>query len=407
MALQSFFVDFNSYFASVEQQLRPELRGRPVGVVPVMAETTCCIAASYEAKAFGVKTGTSVAEARRLCPAIVIVEARPPVYVDYHHKLVKIIESCIHIDQVMSIDEVICTLTASQRRRENALKLAQQVKDAIKGLVGTELRCSVGIAPNFFLAKTAAEMQKPDGCVVIDHDDLPDCLFGLQPGDLYGIGRRMNQRLLEHGIDTVEALYRADKATLRHVWNGIEGERMYDRLRGRIVYTPPTQRNSIGHSHVLAPDYRTPAATFAVLHKLLQKAAMRLRHYHQLSGRLLINIDYLKGGGWYEKLNLDPTDDTMQLLQALKLAWDRRPRPMPPPLRVGVVLTQLIDRQQQSLDLFAADRKQAPLNTALDRINERFGRNAIYFGGAHMAQDAAPMRISFTHIPEPEIEGDK
>jgi DNA polymerase IV len=391
----------------VEQQLRPDLRGRPVGVVPVMAETTCCIAASYEAKAFGVKTGTNVAEARRLCPDIVMVEARPPVYVDYHHKLVKIIESCIHIDKVLSIDEVICSLLGRQCQREEALKLARHVKAAIKSLAGTELRCSIGIAPNFFLAKTAAEMQKPDGCVVIDHDELPDCLFGLRPGDLYGIGRRMEQRLLEHGIDSVEALCRADKPLLRKVWGGIEGERMFDKLRGKTVYTPPTQRSSIGHSHVLAPDYRTPEATFAVLHKLLQKAAMRLRHYRQLSGRLLVNVDYLEGGGWYEKLNPDPTDDTVQLLKALKLAWNRRPQPMPAPLRVGVVLAKLIDQQQQSLDLFAADRKQAPLNATLDHINERFGRNAIYFGGAHTAQHAAPMRIAFSHIPEPEIEGDK
>src|ERR1700688_2081652 len=82
------FVDLNSYFASVEQQDRPELRGKPVGVVPMLADTTCCIAASYEAKARGVKTGTVVADAKRMCPNIVLVEARHEIYVDYHHRLV-------------------------------------------------------------------------------------------------------------------------------------------------------------------------------------------------------------------------------------------------------------------------------------------------------------------------------
>ena len=94
------FVDLNSYFASVEQQDRPELRGKPVGVVPMMADTTCCIAASYEAKAFGVKTGTIVADARRMCPDIVLVEARHELYVDYHHRIVEAVESCLPVTAV-------------------------------------------------------------------------------------------------------------------------------------------------------------------------------------------------------------------------------------------------------------------------------------------------------------------
>jgi DNA polymerase-4 len=106
MSLRALYVDFNSYFASVEQQLRPELRGRPIGILPVLAETTCCIAASVEAKRFGVRTGTSVRDARKLCRGIVLVEARPAVYVEMHHKLVAAVESCLHVEQVRSIDEM-------------------------------------------------------------------------------------------------------------------------------------------------------------------------------------------------------------------------------------------------------------------------------------------------------------
>src|SRR5947209_2706617 len=89
------FVDLNSYFASVEQQDRPELRGRPVGVVPMLADTTVLIAASYEAKAFGVRTGTNVGDAKRMCPGIELVEARHELYVEYHHKVVEAVESCL------------------------------------------------------------------------------------------------------------------------------------------------------------------------------------------------------------------------------------------------------------------------------------------------------------------------
>src|ERR1700693_1845085 len=104
------FVDLNSYFASVEQQDRPELRGRPVGVVPMLADTTVLIAASYEAKAFGVRTGTNVGDAKRMCPGIELVEARHELYVEYHHKVVEAVESCLPVPAVCSIDEMACRL---------------------------------------------------------------------------------------------------------------------------------------------------------------------------------------------------------------------------------------------------------------------------------------------------------
>ena len=180
MALRSLFVDFNSYFASVEQHLRPELRGKPVAVVPVKAETTCCIAASHEARKFGIKTGTRVSDARHMCPGLQIVEARPALYVELHHKLIAAVESCIHVEEVWSIDEMPCELTGRLQKREKACELALKIKKTIAGDVGSELRCSVGIAPNSFLAKTASDMQKPDGLVVIEQQDLPQCLHRLK-----------------------------------------------------------------------------------------------------------------------------------------------------------------------------------------------------------------------------------
>jgi DNA polymerase IV len=113
MTLRCLFVDFNSYFASVEQQDDASLRGRPVAVAPVMAETTCCIAASYEAKAFGIKTGTPVWEARERCPEIVVLEGRPARYVEAHHQLMAAIQDCIPHGKAESIDEVPCWLTSN------------------------------------------------------------------------------------------------------------------------------------------------------------------------------------------------------------------------------------------------------------------------------------------------------
>ncbi|MGH8454185.1 MAG: DNA polymerase, partial [Nevskiales bacterium] len=116
MMLRALYIDFNSYFASVEQQDRPELRGKPVAVLPVMTDSTCCIAASYEAKRFGIKTGTNVGEAKRLCPGLVCVQARHELYVEYHQAILKVIDTCIPVDEVRSIDEMACSLTGSWRQ---------------------------------------------------------------------------------------------------------------------------------------------------------------------------------------------------------------------------------------------------------------------------------------------------
>src|ERR1700722_3293174 len=128
MALRALFVDFNSYFSSVEQQELPHLRGRPVAVTPVMTDSTCCIAASYEAKHFGVKTGTNVGEARRRCPGLIVVEARPEIYVKYHHELIAAIDACVPVTEVLSIDEMSYALRGKWREPETALRLAHDIK---------------------------------------------------------------------------------------------------------------------------------------------------------------------------------------------------------------------------------------------------------------------------------------
>ena len=196
-SLNWLFVDLNSYFASCEQEARPELRGRPVGVVPMMADTTCCIAASYEAKAFGVRTGTIVADAKRLCPDIVLVEARHELYTEFHHRIVEAVESCVPVTAVCSIDEMACRLIGRERPLLAAIDLGMRVKATIRERVGTMLRSSVGLATNRYLAKIASDMEKPDGLVALPLDLLPEALHQLTLRDLPGIGARTEKRLNE------------------------------------------------------------------------------------------------------------------------------------------------------------------------------------------------------------------
>ena len=406
MSLNALYVDFNSYFASVEQQLVPELRGKPVGVLAVMAETTCCIAASYEAKAFGIKTGTLVREARKLCPDIIFVEARPPIYVAFHHKLIEVVESCTHVEKVLSIDEMVCRLTGSQQVPENALKLATKIKRAIRKNVGDYIACSIGIAPNTFLAKTASNMQKPDGCVLIAQHELPERLYALKLRDLNGIGKQMEARLTRYKITTVEQLYAANRQQLQTAWGSIEGERMYDKLRGLEPYYAKNARSSLGHSHVLPPEQRNEAGVKAVMHRLLQKACMRMRSYDLLASKIGIKVKFRDIPSWRMENAVSPTDSTLQLTEALESFLQHYPKTKHEPFAVGVSFSGLVTADEVARDLFQIEplENEKKLNQAIDTLNLKFGKNTIYFGGAHAALKAAPMRIAFGHIPDLLVE---
>ena len=414
MSLNALYVDFNSYFASVEQQLRPELRGKPIGVLAVMAETTCCIAASYEAKAFGIKTGTGVRDARIMCPSIIFVEARPPLYVQYHHKLIEIVESCTHVEKVLSIDEMVCFLTGSQQVKENALKLADKIKREINKQYPF-IRSSIGIAPNTFLAKTASNMQKPNGCVLIEDADIPQKLFSLKLRALNGIGSQMQARLERYGIDTVEKLYTANKQQLRAAWGSIEGERYYDKLRGIEPYYVKNARSSLGHSHVLPPEQRNISGAKAVLHRLLQKAAMRMRSYDLLTSHISVKIKLRHSrtketARFYNESDINATDNTLALTDALEALFKELPRACQKvePIAVGVNFTALSNVQDAAYDLFAEkpSANEIKLNKALDILNLKYGKNTVYFAGAHSALASAPMRIAFNHVPDLMVEED-
>ncbi|MDF9832648.1 DNA polymerase-4 [Ereboglobus sp. PH5-5] len=413
MPLRAMVVDFNSFFASVEQQERPELRGRPVGIVPVMAETTGCIAVSIEAKQAGLKRNTRVAEARRMCPGLRIVESRPEVYIDYHRRLVDIIESCIHVSKVQSIDEVTCELRGTWSEPAKAVAVAKKIKAEIARRAGECLRSSIGVAPNWLLAKVASDMQKPDGLVVLNDDegDIPAKLLHLRPSDISGIGRGMDERLRIRGVDTMEKLYALSRDEMRAIWRGVVGDRLWRLLHCEdLPFFEQEGDKSIGHGHVLPPELRNNTAALAVLHRLLQKAAMRLRDSGLFAGGLQVYAAHGDDTTWSDALHFNETQDTIVLTRALSQLWARRmAKPgvaKKTPVRIGVMLFRLLKAEAHTPDLFEAanERARGRLLGAMDEINRVLGKNTVYFGGAHGATADAPMRIAFTRIPKPELE---
>lgn len=448
-AVNWLFVDLNSYFASVEQQARPELRGRPVGVVPALVDTTCCIAASYEAKAFGVRTGTMVADAKKMCPEIVLVEGRHELYTEFHHRIVETVESCVPVTAVCSIDEMACRLMGRERELRAALDLGIEVKRKIRERVGECLRSSVGLATSRYLAKVASDMEKPDGLVALPLDILPAALRQLSLRDLPGIGARMENRLNEKGIRTMDNLLGLDREQAGKLWGSVWGERLWLWLRGEdFEMAECEEMKSLSHQHVLSPEMRTPERAYAVAHKLLHKAAMRLRSHELWAGSIGLAIGFaprrgtgpspnpssgpvsssgsspdsspstepasapvpvstygVPTRGWRRELRLAECQDNPTLIAALKKLWESRPAgpESDHPYFIGVHLNNLVPDRLHSLNLFDAlggEQRRTRLLKTMDAMNNKYGLSTLAPAAMLAAYKAAPTRIAFHSIPE-------
>jgi DNA polymerase-4 len=386
------FLDFNAYFASVEQQERPELRGKPVAVVPMISDTTSCIAASYEAKRYGIRCGTNVGDARECCPELEVVAARPKVYVAYHEKLKQVAERVLPIEQVHSIDEVSFRLLGDERQREAACLIAMKMKQTIRRAVGDCIRCSIGIAPNRFLAKVATDMQKPDGLVVLESHELPHKLFSLGLTEFVGINRRMAERLNGALIFNAEQLCSASKADLIKGFGSIVGEKWWYMLRGYDMGPEVHPRRSLGHSSVLAPELRTDDGCREVLLRLLQKASARLRSEELWTESMDIGVSG-KVKSWQAHVKLPPTQDTITLNEHFMKAWANRDYSQP--RKVGVTFHGLRKAEHVTPSLFDPTVDRMLLNRAVDAVNNKFGKNTVYLAGMQRARHQADEKIAF------------
>lgn len=424
MPLRWLFLDLNSYFASVEQQLRPELRGRPVVVSPAETEYTSAIAASAEAKKFGIKTGTMIADARVKCPGLVVVQAQHDVYVKFHHRIVEEVWNHIPVTKVCSIDEMGCALMGRERDVANAVAIAQRIKAGIRRNVGDQLTCSVGLAPSRMLAKVAADMQKPDGLTILEARDLPGKIAGLKLSDFPGVGWNMNRRLNDRGVGDVLQLWNLSAREARSIWGSVEGERFWHALHGFDVPDPPTRKSSIGHSHVLAKTMRGADAARLVARRLMLKAGTRLRRMNYAAGHIVLHAtlesttkpDPWKKRSWGEsedwsaEVKVHPTQDTAFLLERIEEMWHGllRAHPGRRLQAVGVILNGLCPADRVVRDLFDpapasgdAPAKGVKLFSAVDSINKKFGQDTVALGvlPGQIAKFVGA-KIAFNRIPE-------
>ena len=415
--LRWLFLDLNSYFASVEQQLQPSLRGRPVIVAPVGSDTTVAIAASIEAKRFGIATGTPVWEARQKCRDIVVTPARHDRYVEFHEAIVAEVWRHVPVTQVCSIDEMACRLLDNENGRDAAVALAHRIKAGIRANVGERLTSSVGIAPNRLLAKLASDLQKPDGLVVFEAADLPHALYPLALREIAGIGAKMKRRLARDGVNDIRQLLARRPRDAGHAWGGRDGDRLWFLLHGVDLPGKPSQSRTIGHSHVLSPAMRGPEPARLTARRLALKAASRLRRKGYRARLLVLHGKWEDDKSlWRASIRLPATQDSFVILDRLDALLPRlreagRGRGGGFRLRmVGVTLAEIepAAAEQASLwagldpdDPLARETRGLQLSRAMDRINERWGRNAVSVGPLNGGRlDRVGTKIAFGRIPE-------
>ena len=417
-------IDLNSFFASVEQQLHPEYRGKPLGVCGTMADTGALIAASYEAKALGIRTLTKVGEAKRICPDIILVNGSHTVYSEFSHRIAAAVERCCPVAHTPSIDEMVCQLIGRECEPPHARRIALDVKQAIRDDVGETLRCSIGMAPNRYLAKIASDMQKPDGLIGLLPSQLPRAIAHLELRDLPGVGARTEARLNRKGITTMEQLLALDRPGMHALWDSVWGDRLYHWLRGGETGddgapVPSELQKSLGHSHVLGPEFRTDEGAWSVAHKLLHKASMRLRMEKFYTSSMSVTVKYaltreqqtkveskqhtsgIQHTAWGMEARFAEAQDTLSLLDVLRKTWAQRPQGelYARPFFVGVTLRELIPEDEHQATLFGDPDNRKELSATMDKLNLKYGHTTLHFAGMLPARDTAPTRIAFTQIP--------
>jgi len=409
--LRWLFLDLNSYFASVEQNEMPDLRGQPVAVLPLMSDSTCVIAASYEAKKFGIKTGTPVWEAKQKCPGIVLVSGRHDLYVEYHHRILEEVEKHIPVTNICSIDEVGCLLDPREQKREVAVALAHAIKEGLRKNIGPCIRCSIGLAPSRLLAKIGTDMQKPDGLVVLEPQDLPGRLFNLGLTDLPGIGQNMAKRLARGGITSVEAFWNIAPRHARRLWGSVSGERYWYALHGYDFPEFGTDRSSVSHSQILAPEVRVWDEARLVGRRLTQKAATRLRRMNMLGQRFGLSVRGVNDERWAAEIPVDAAQDNFTFLNAYEQLWEAAAAELRKPQlrKVGIWMGGLTQPGTITGNLFETRRDQRQherhdkISTAMDKLNKQFGRDTVLMGmPAKKLAHYTGTKVAFTRIPDME-----
>jgi len=381
-------LDQNAFFASVEQQNNPELRGKPIAVIGA-GHRTIITTSSYEARKYGVKTGMTTWEGKRCCPDLILVVGDNRKYTHTSARVVQMMLDYTPLVEVFSIDEGFLDVTGSLSIFGSAENIAYLLKARIRHHFG--ITCSIGIAPNKLLAKLASDMQKPDGLTIIRPEDVSSVMNRTPIKDLCGIGKRTERQLSLLGIKTCGDLGRFPVEILRRKF-GVIGEYLHRMGQGidDSPVVPPEETDpvkSVGHSQTLERDIDRREDILKYILQLSEMVGRRARRYGVTGKTVTLYVryaDFFTSFGKQQTLSgyINLSDeiyraavrilDTVELEQPVRL--------------LGVRLSNLRHHEEQ-LPLFEDERRKVLATRAMDVVNGRYGEFTVTYGSL-LADDA-------------------
>ncbi|MEK7513377.1 MAG: DNA polymerase IV [Patescibacteria group bacterium] len=373
--------DLNSFFASVEQQYEPNLRGKPIGILKAVGRT-CIIAASDEAKKFGVITGTASYEAKKLCPQIRLVPANFPLYEQITQKFIRLCYNFSDVVEVFSLDEVFLDITYTARIFGGPLGVAEKIQSSLKSELGEYIGCSIGVAQNKLLAKMASGMAPRRGILVINNTNKADLLAKVPFTEVCGIGRGLTQKLAALGVINLPQILNIHANTLLTHFGPYWSKQLVKMAKGEddsplVTVKDLAPAKSVSRTYTLYHDTTDIAQIKALIRNLTEEAGWKLRQMNLVGRQFGLTIRGGRSGQsghLTEKVFTDNSREIFEKLYTIYNHWH-----WPGPVRFcGVWISLLQPKANQTQFLFNEDKKQANLLTVTDSINQRFGLYTVY-----------------------------
>ncbi|WP_223591519.1 DNA polymerase IV [Neobacillus bataviensis] len=381
-------VDMNSFYASVEMAFDPSLKGKPLAIAGNAEERRgIIVTCSYEARKFGVKTTMPLWEAKKLCPQLIVKTPNFERYRAASMGMFDILRHYTTLVEPVSIDEGYMDITESFQFG-SPIEIAESIQKRI--LEQLDLPCSIGIAPNKFLAKMASDMKKPLGITVLRKRDIPSVLWPLNTNEMHGVGNKTAEKLTTIGIHTIGDLAKGNEIQLKTLL-GINGVRLKERANGmdqRPVDPESIEEfKSIGNSTTLPRDISNQQELFHVLESLAETVSVRIKRKNVLAATLGITIRYKDRRTITRSRKLanpvNHKDDIAAFAKQLFLkSWNGDAIRL-----LGITGFDLVEQDQafKQLDIFSYehDAKKEPLLKTLSGLREKYGKNIIEIAGTH------------------------
>lgn len=403
------YIDMNSFFASCEQQDNPELRNRPIGVITHPSANACVIAPSIEAKKFGVKTGMRLTECRELCPQIVPVLCRPPRYRDYHVRIINILGK--YCDDVLpkSIDEALMNFSSYRKVYSDFTAIAQQIKADLREDCGEYVKCSIGIAPNGFLAKLATEIQKPDGLIEITPENIDTHLSKMKLTDLPGIAKANERRLQAIGIRNPLQMRHAGESILRRAFGGVVGNYWHKRLHFMEVDMYKNNYRGMSAGRTLSrPQREDPQALESMLISLCTRLEQRMVKQEVFCKEVNFAIKYNNGTRWDTKIKLPfPTQDAMDMRKYIKqkialFETEKKTSKLfsNKTQHMVVSIGDFVTNKLVQYSLFENSMRRDELRRTMYAIKDDFGKNSVRRAAETIQHDVMRDAIGFGSVKD-------